>query len=521
MSHRGRMMAPMSRSPAAARALRLLLVVALWGCAPHPPPALPVGPLAPPGKLERLPSRPWSDEVLYFVLVDRFVDGDPSNDRGVDPGSPGAFHGGDLAGLTAHLDEIAGLGVTALWVNPLVKNIDGAVTGAGFPDWGYHGYWADDFSRLDPRFGTEAELAALVAACHARGIRVLLDVVYNHAGYGSAYLRNPATRGYFRSECGDDDLTSCVGGLPDFETERPEVRDFLLDAQLPWARRFGLDGFRLDTVKHVGREFWREHRDRIRVGVGPDFFLLGEVWGGDREVLDPWFSDGTLDAGFDFGFQGSTVGWLLGRGRSVAFGRYLESRQKVRPGHLLSHFLSSHDVEGALSLLGGDRQRFRLAAVLQLTTAGLPVVFYGEEVARSIGRWPGNRSDMPWGERSLTPGGGLPRDEAMRGWYQQLIGLRRAHPALTRGAHATVSADGDLLVFRREDGASGDSVLVAVNRGEAPATVRLARPVAWGARPAVNLLTPGDPPAADGDALRLTVHPRGAAIVGVDRAAPD
>jgi len=391
------------------------------------------------------------------------------------------------------------------------------VTGAGFPDWGYHGYWADDFTRLDPRFGSQADLEALVRACHARGLRVLLDVVYNHAGYDSAYLRNPATRGYLRRECGEDDLTSCLAGLPDFETERPEVREFLLAAQLPWARRYGLDGFRLDTVKHVEHDFWQLHRRRLRAEVSKDFFLLGEVYGAEREGLDPYFSADELDAGFDFGFQGSAVGWVMGRGRSVAFARYLESRQKVRPGYLLAHYLSSHDVEGALSLLGGDRGRFRLAAALQLTTSGLPVVFYGEEVARAIGKWPENRSDMPWGDRGLLPGGGLERDQGMRDWYRRLIAVRRAHPALSSGSHKTLSAEGDLLVYLREAGPAGDAVVVAVNRGEARAEALVTRPASWGDRPAVELLGGGGQVAAAAESLRVTVPARGAAIVGVEK----
>jgi len=396
-----------------------------------------------------------------------------------------------------------------------VKNIDGFVTGAGFPDWGYHGYWADDFTRLDPRFGDEADLAALVRACHARGLRVLLDVVYNHAGYGSRLLTDPRTAGFFRRSCGQDDLTSCLAGLPDFETERPEVREFLLGAQLPWARRFGLDGFRLDTVKHVEHDFWQLHRRRTRAELGQGFFLLGEVWGGDREVLDPWFAGDELDAGFDFGFQGSTVGWVLGRGRSIAFARYLESRQKVRAGHLLAHFLSSHDVEGALSLLGGDRERFRLAAALQLTTSGIPVIYYGEEVARPSGAWPANRSDMPWGDRALLPGGGRPRDEGMRDWYRRLLSVRRTHPALSAGGHRTLSAEGDLLVFQREEPDGGDAVVVAVNRGAAASSARLARPPAWrGAEPA-DLLGGGATVAADGETVLLTVPARSAAIVGL------
>jgi glycosidase len=503
-----------ARPGAPGAALLGLALLGLVACAhaPAAPPA-PAVPAAAPAPLAPLPARPWSEEVLYFVLVDRFVDGDPGNDQDVDRSAPGAFHGGDLAGLTAHLDEIASLGVTAIWINPVVKNIPIPVTGAGFPDWGYHGYWADDFTRVDPRFGSEADLEALVRACHARGLRVLLDVVYNHAGYGSAYLRDQATRGYFRRECGDDDLTSCLSGLPDFETERPAVREWLLSVQLPWARRYGLDGFRLDTVKHVEHDFWQLHRRRLQAEVSKDFFLLGEVWGGDRESLDPWFADDELDAGFDFGFQGSAVGWVMGRGRSVAFARYLETRHRVRPGKLLAHFLSSHDVEGALSLLGGDRERFRLAAALQLTTAGLPTIFYGEEVGRVIGKWPENRGDMPWGDRGLLPGAGLPRDEGMRGWYRRLIALRRGHAALSNGGHKTLSAEGDLLVFLREQGPSGDAVVVAVNRGGAAATARVERPAAWGNRPAEDGLGAGATVSGDGGFLSVTVPARSAAVV--------
>ena len=448
------------------------------------------------------------------MLLDRFADGDPSNDVKVDRSAPGAFHGGDLAGLTARLDEIASLGATAIWVTPLVKNIDGFVSGAGFPDWAYHGYWADDLERLDQRFGTEAELRTFVDECHRRGLRVLLDVVYNHAGYDSRYVCDPRFRGWTRNtqsgDCGEDDVTSCVAGLPDFRTERPDVARYLMDAQLGWARRSGVDGFRLDTVKHVDHPFWAEHRRRTRAELGPWFFLLGEVWGGERDSLDAWFAPDELDAGFDFSFQGSTVGFLLGRGRTVAYERYLEGRQKVRPGHLLAHFLSTHDVTGALALLGGDRELFRLAAVLQLTTSGIPVVAYGEEVARDIGAWPRNRTDMPWGDRPIPPGAGVPRDEALRDFYRTLLALRRAHPALSRGAHEALATDGDLLVFARRDAATRDAVVVAVNRGSAPVRARFRPPEEWTGGEVRDVLDDGGGLAPEGGMLELIVRPRSA-----------
>jgi alpha-amylase len=220
-----------------------------------------------------------------------------------------------------------------------------------------------------------------------------------------------------------------------------------------------------------------------------------------------------MDAGFDFGFQGSAVGFLLGRGRTVAYDRYLQSRHKVRPGHHLAHYLSSHDVTGALKLLGGDRELFRLAAVLQLTTAGIPVVYYGEEVGRLSGDWPENRSDMPWGGRDVLPGRGIPRDEALREDYVRLVGIRRAHPALSRGTHAPLATDGDLYVFVRRDAAAGDAVVVAVNRGGAPATATFAPPPEWGGKPPAQLFGAGSL-SASGGSLTLLVEPKRAVILG-------
>lgn len=501
------------------RLVAILAAVALLSACVSAPPAPPVlqteQPVsAPPAPAPKLVE--WPDAVLYFVVLDRFADGSRANNANVDVSAKGTFHGGDLAGLTRQLDEIASLGVTAIWITPVVDNIDGFVTGAGFPDWGYHGYWADDFTKLDPRFGTEAELKTLVDEAHRRGMRVLLDVVYNHAGYNSKYLTNPKTKLWLRSNetgtCGSDDITSCVAGLPDFKTELAEVRDHLFEAHLGLAKRAGLDGFRLDTVKHVTHDFWREHSQRVDAELGSDFFLLGEVWGGDAQSLDPWFSGDEMDGGFDFSFQGSAIGWLQGRGRTVAFDRYLKSREKVRSGYLLSHFLSSHDVRGALNILEGDKQLFRLAALLQFTTAGLPMIYYGEEVGRPGGDWPDNRSDMPWGTRDIAPGSGQPRDEALRADYTKLISIRNAHPALSRGRHTTVSTDGDLLVFSRLDDASGDEVIVAVNRGSESVQLNVAVPERWQV-PSVTDAWTGEHLPVSGGSVQTSVAARSARVI--------
>jgi alpha-amylase len=201
----------------------------------------------------------------------------------------------------------------------------------------------------------------------------------------------------------------------------------------------------------------------------------------------------------------------------VAYDRYLASREKTRPGYHLAHFLSSHDVPGALSLLGGDVSLFRLAAVLQFVTVGIPTVYYGEEVARKGGDWPENRSDMPWGSREILPGMGQPRDESLRNDYKKLIAIRRSHPALSRGTHAALATDGDLYVFLRRDPASRDAVVVAVNRGSAAATARFPRAPEWGAaRP--EELWAGGAVREGGESLEVDVPAVAARIVTVRRA---
>ncbi len=471
----------------------VVLASVLWGCAGQPAvDSNGDAPKAKQGVVEVEPQRNWADAVLYFVILDRYANGSGANDTHVDRNNPGGFHGGDFVGLMQQLDEIASLGATAIWITPVVRQIDYCppsqapvgvtVPGGWFEHCAFHGYWADDFTQLDPRFGTEAELKALVDAAHARGIKVLLDVVYNHAGYGARYVKNPAAAGWVRTkpaDCAVDALHCQVGGLPDLVTERPDVQKYLFDAHLGLASRTGLDGFRLDTVKHIDHAFWQLHRAEARSRLGPHFFLLAEVWGGSAQVLDDYFAHDEMDAGFDFTFKGSCESFVQGKGRTIAFASYLEKRHKVRPGYLLAHYLSSHDEPMAIHDLEGDLDAFRLCVALQLTSVGIPTIYYGEEVARAGSVWPLNRGDMPWGKRPVAPGRGLDRDEQLREYYRTLIATRRAHAALTQGGYTRLSAEGDLLVFQRTDDASGDAVVVAVNRGQAEATVSVPAPAAW------------------------------------------
>ncbi len=470
----------------------------------------------------------WSNDVLYFVLIDRFADGDISNDRGVERSNPGGFHGGDLKGLTEHLDEIADLGVTALWINPVQKQISqsfyaSAPAKLGIPEFrhfGFHGYWIDDFTAMDPHFGTIEDLKKLVEEAHKRHIKVLLDVVYNHAGYGSSYESRRTSDGQSwlrpgEGNCEVDPITCSVGGLPDFRTELPEVREYLLKANIGLAKQAGADGFRLDTFKHVETDFWLEHRRRTRAELGKDFFLLAEYWGGTASSLDPFFERDEIDAGLDFSFKGSCEAFANGRGRTVAYGSYLGSRHKVRKGYLLAHYLSSHDEPMALYDLNNDKNKFRICAAIQMTSIGLPVIYYGEEVARKGSEWPLNRTDMPWGNRDIMPGKGKARDESMREYYKALLHIRHQHPALTRGDYALLSGPADsVLAYIRHDPASDDSVLVLVNREDKEAKAEFTLPAAWGEKPVADELN-GTPTTIAAGRIELTMAPESVRILSL------
>ncbi len=436
--------------------IKCLLAAALLGCAD---PSLGDG-----EDIAPVATSNWNREIVYFVIPDRFADGRP-NSHEVDPSKPGYFHGGDWKGLTDQLPYLDDLGVTALWITPIVDNIDGFVDGAGFPDWAYHGYWADDFNALDERLGTEADLKALVDGAHARGMKVLVDVVFNHVGYGSDYLDQRPDWVRQGGQCGQDDQTACLFGLPDLRTERTEVRDHVLAAHAAWVDRIGFDGYRIDTAKHVAPEVLARNQQMVEDRFGPDFLTLGEVWGANASSLSSqYFVPGLMNGGIDFSFRGTTRDWLLGRGRTIAYAKgFLPRRHTHTSGAVLGHYLSSHDEPGLLHELENDRALFKLAAGLQMTSVGMPIIYYGEEVARDIGEWPQNRSAMPWGASDVQPGAGVAQDADMLSFYRNLIDIRRATPALSMGTYRPLSFEGDLLVFVRSW--QGQVVFVAVNRG--------------------------------------------------------
>jgi alpha-amylase len=449
----------MSRRPAgAARHLisgLFMSLLALTGCQK----ALPVaaatgpGPMAAEGRSRDLSS--WQDDIIYFVLTDRFYNGNRSNDGDARPNDPNAYHGGDLEGVIKKLDYIKDLGATAIWVTPINDNKDGA-----FVDkyWGFHGYWTKDFNKVDEHLGDEATFKRLVKEAHARGIKVVLDIVVNHIGYDAPLAtQHPDWFHHNGNVKNWDDqwqLENCdVMGMPDFNTENPAVLDFMVDTWSGWANRTNVDGFRIDTVKHVPIAFWSKFNRQIKSKVKSDFLLLGEVLHGDPGYVAPYSRDGGFDSTFDFPMY-FTMSEVFAKGQSMRkLGDRLRQDGAYRDASLLSPFLDNHDVPRFMSTAGGDERKLRLALSYLMTMRGVPTMFQGTEVGQKGAGEPENRADMAFGS-----------NPKLTSYVRTLMHLRQDLAPLRRGSMLEMWQDDDLYGYSRQAGK--DEVIVMLNNDD-------------------------------------------------------
>ncbi|MBP2277911.1 MULTISPECIES: alpha-amylase family glycosyl hydrolase [Sphingomonas] len=429
--------------------------------------------------IEQVRARAPEDEIIYFVLPDRFDNADPTNDTGgltgdrlatgYDPTAKGFYHGGDLKGLTRRLDYIEALGVTAIWVGPIFKNkpVQGA---PGQESAGYHGYWITDFTTVDPHFGTDADFSAFVAAAHARGIKVYMDIIANHTadviqyrecvGKPCAYRSkadypyqrrggvngapiNPGFAGdavqtpenfarltdpayaytpfvpaaekavkvpawlndphYYHNRgdstfAGESARYGDFAGLDDVMTEDPRVVAGFIAIYGSWIDRFGIDGFRVDTARHVNPEFWQAFvpamQSRAAARGIPNFPIFGEVY---SETVDPGYTaQYTRRDGFpeilDFSFQAAARAMLSGKAGTDLFAKLIDGDVLYEGGDAtaqrLPTFLGNHDMGRIGHMLDlawpnateAERlQRLTLAHVLLLSARGVPTLYSGDE----------------------------------------------------------------------------------------------------------------------------------------------
>jgi glycosidase len=442
----------------------------------------------------------WDGALIYQVVLDRFA-----SSTGELAGADIADrHGGDLAGLTTvvesgYFDE---LGVDALWISPLYRNPEGRWAGSdGHTYTGYHGYWPISTDEVEPAFGTADDVHALVQAAHARGIRVVLDVVLNHVHEEHPYRVDHAADGWFHENpdciCGnydcpwDSQIRTCwfTEYLPDLSWSHPDVPGTVVDDTLWWAETFDLDGFRVDAVPMMDRGAVRElsYQVRQRLDQGPTrFFLLGETFTGPGDYttiarnLGPWALDGQFEFPILWALR-AFVAW--GSSDATDLEAVIAESEALWEGSgaVMSPFVGNHDMSRFLSEAAGhdttrpwdsappqptdDRafDKLLMAQALVLSLPGAPVLYYGDELGLAGANDPDNRRPMP-----------TEHSEAQVRVHDAIARLgraRRCSEALRTGARVPLLADGPLYAHLRTTGA--DSAVVVLNASDAATTVSL------------------------------------------------
>lgn len=394
----------------------------------------------------------WDEAVVYFMMTDRFFDGNESNNTasGADTygKNPGLYHGGDFAGVTAKLDYLQDLGVNTIWITPIVENVKGvAVTDEGKEDVpynaAYHGYWASDFTKLNPTLGTTGEFETMISEAHKRGMRIMVDIVVNHAGYGTESTFTDMLRDKSVSE---GDIKSWQSGLPDFATENADVRAKLVEWQTAWMKDYGVDYFRVDTVKHVDSTTWAALKNST-TEVNPSFKMIGEYFGAGYASNGSSLGTGQMDADLDFDFNDQATSFVSGNISSVE--KFLSARNSaLNNTYMTGQFLSSHDEDGFKAALMKGKgytedqatSAALVAATLQLTAKGIPVIYYGEEVGLSgLNNYPyqTNRYDMDF---SLATENNVTYQH-----YKTMLSIRNAYTdVFARGSRTSIlSSDKD------------------------------------------------------------------------------
>jgi len=497
----------------------------------------------------------WRDEVIYQVLVDRFANGTVNNDFQVRPGALARYQGGDWQGMVEHLDYIESLGVTTLWISPVVKNVE---TDADVD--GYHGYWAQDVTKTNPHFGDLADLRTLVAEAHKRKLKVVLDIVTNHMGQAFFYdmnlngkadifiggtgstsaverrsefdpdwdprgvqastslgnsgrapiifIQDPSINrvtpqpgilgrlegyhGFGRILNYDDPKQTLLGdfpgGLKDVNTENPEVREAMVDAYARWAELTDLDGFRIDTVKHVEYEFWEMFAPAVRKRLASrgkkNFLMFGEAFDGNDKLLGSYTLPKRLDSVFYFSqhFQvfrdlyqyandpeqkGTKQIADLWAERPKNYGTEpQEDGIGVPPTKALVNFIDNHDVARYLFFARGSedekKSSLRNALTLLMTEDGIPCLYYGTEQDFGGGNDPANR-EVLWDTEFKTSGTTFLH-------FAKLARIRKSYVALRRGDQNVVFStsavgaepEAGMFAFERTGGDAGNAYALVV-----------------------------------------------------------
>ena len=472
-------------------------------------------------------------EVIYFVMPDRYRNGDSSNDNfpGFDPTHTAFFHGGDLKGLTGNcvdddgLARLKKLGFTAIWLTPLVVQQPPTDGGAG-----YHGYWGVDFLDVDPHLGTKEDLLALSSCAEKLGLKLILDVVTNHTGdivwYNNreAYIpdkykniKNPSWLNEISNYHNYGDMNSCWSpgacvrdgdffGLDDLATEKPEVYNGLAEVYGDWIEKYGFVGFRVDTARHLDNEFFKNWSPQINQIAGEsgmaNFTIFGEVWEPSPIALMPYIRVNKMQSALDFPFQRVAVDYAASSSNAgilknlFAYDDYYTSATSSASN--LVTFLGNHDMGRANFLIervkinppGQLLSRVKLANTLLYLSRGIPTVYYGDEVGilgSGNGRDQLARQDLfptkveIWKQEARVTGRPVGDADSFTDTFSNPIAkhlmalseLRKLHPALANEQMQIRYAKGPVFAFSKRALNEKREYLVALNNGAKARTVTI------------------------------------------------
>ena len=439
------------------------------------------------------------DAVFYQVFPDRFARSARVHKPGPlepweTPPTTAGFKGGDLLGVAEHLDHLVALGVNAIYFNPIFQSASN------------HRYHTYDYMAVDPLLGGDAALRELIDACHARGIRVVLDGVFNHASRGFWPFNHVMEVGwdspyrhwfYFDEEAlkagrqvrafppwkrleGVNSLRALgysawwdLPALPKLNTDNPEVRAYLFGVAEHWLR-FGIDGWRLDVPEEIKDvEFWREFRRRVKA-VNPEAYIVAEIWEERPEAL----RGDQYDALMNYPFMAAVLSFVAAdhhdddvigshftirshvrRDDAATFAQRLEHVLTVYDPAVVAvqlNLLDSHDTPRFLTMAGGDVASFRLATLIQMTVPGAPSIYYGDEIGLPGAHDPDCRRSFPWQAPESW-------DHDLLAYVSATAALRHANPVLRRGAFAVVTAEGMAMAYLRSS--DEGAFVVAINAG--------------------------------------------------------
>jgi glycosidase len=409
------------------------------------------------------------DAIFYEIFPDRFANGNNSNDPpNTEPwgGVPTRknFFGGDLQGIIDKLNYLESLGVNALYLTPIFT----ANTN--------HKYDIVDYYQVDSHFGNQEIFHKLLESAHARGIRIVLDAVFDHVGDNFWAFRDVVERGEASPHVNwfyIEDLPVITTPTPNYATyenahylvklniHNPELRKYLYDVARYWTKK-GIDGWRLDVPYLMNHNFWKGFR-RVVKEINPELYIVGEIW----EKSTDWLQGDECDGAMNYQLRDLIIDFFVSKKlNALTFDQKLNTLRKENPGdtvYSMLNLLGSHDTPRFLTLCQGNKQIFKLGVSFLLTYIGAPMIYYGDEIGMTGENDPGCRGPMIWEDSK--------QDKELLEFHHQLICIRKAHSALRQGTFRTVLTSYDVYAFERQY--NTDQVIVIFNRGNKTRSVNL------------------------------------------------